>query len=139
MNEVPTIVGWPSVGPPDRQALRAIDRFLSTMANIDRTEFHPDSFHPQLLKAWPTPSPDSSGTTRLDIHWFTTGEFSVTYYQADECVDQRVGRWDRHTGSRGTRCHFHHLSTTGNIETVDFDEINPLGVLRTILASLPRA
>ena len=137
MNEAPTIVEEPLVGAPDRQALRAIDRFLSASPNIERTEFRPDPYHPRLLNAWLTSTTDAADLARLEIYWLTTGDFSVAYYQKDSSGVHCVCRWDRHPHPIAGYCHFHHSSTTVDVESVYLDETRPLDVLRVILASVP--
>lgn len=56
---------------------------------------------------------------RLDIRWFTTGDFSFHYTEHHENGEHWECRWDRHPNAHDTRLHFHEpLSAT---EVVDLD------------------
>ena len=72
-----------STGPPDRQTLRLLERQLASDALIVDTTFDPEPYEPRLLCGILDTDqyPASVTAARLDIRWFTTGDFSFHYVE----------------------------------------------------------
>jgi len=70
-------------GPPDRQTLRLLEKHLSSDSLVAETEFDPDSYEPRILRALLDTGqyPESTTAVRVDIRWFTTGDFSMHYVE----------------------------------------------------------
>lgn len=98
-----------STGPPDRQTLRLLERQLTAEPLIAETVFDPDSYEPNLLRARLDSGqyPASVPTARLDVRWFTTGDFSLHYLETHDANERWECRWDRHPNTHNARDHFH--------------------------------
>jgi hypothetical protein len=72
-----------STGPPDRQTLRLPEQHLATEALVDTTAFTLGTHEPRVLHAYFDTDQYPAATTaaRLDIRWFTTGDFSLHYVE----------------------------------------------------------
>jgi len=70
-----------STGPPDRQTLQLLDRHLSGQSLVASTAFDPDNYEPRRLRVRLDPEqfPETTHAARLDVRWFTTGDFSIHY------------------------------------------------------------
>lgn len=137
-----------STGPIDRQTLRLLERHLAADARVATTEFDPDATEPRLLRAHletsPSDEPARTDTTvypswvdaaRLDVRWFTTGDFSVHYVERDgettwEC------RWDRHPNAHNSRLHFHRPPNGDAVEDLSLPSTHPLEVYGVVLGAL---
>ena len=97
-----------STGPPDRQTLRLLERTLASNPLVAATEFEPDTYEPRSLRAVLDADryPDSVTAARVDVRWFTTGDFSIHYVE-DRGDGRWECRWDRHPNPHNARDHFH--------------------------------
>lgn len=127
-----------STGPPDRQTLRLLERHLASDSLLAETEFAPDSYEPRLLHALLDAGryPESITAARLDIRWFTTGDFSIHYIEEHDNEGQWECRWDRHPNTHNTRLHFHQPPTAEEITDLSLPSLHPLDVYSTVLAAI---
>ena len=127
-----------STGPPDRQTLRLLERHLTSDSLIAETAFEPDSYEPRLLRArlLERRYPDSVTATRLDIRWFTTGDFSFHYVEKWDDGEHWECRWDRHPNTHNTRLHFHKPPSATEITDLELPSQHPLEVYSTVLSAI---
>lgn len=127
-----------STGPPDRQTLRLLERQLAADPLIGDTEFDPDLYEPRLLRGvlGTDQYPVDVTTARLDIRWFTTGDFSFHYVETRGENETWECRWDRHPNPHNTRLHFHEPPTGADITDLDLTSVHPLEVYATVLTAI---
>ena len=125
--------GTDSTGPPDRQTLRLLERQLISDSLVAETVFEPDPYEPRLLRAVLAAGqyPESVTEARVDIRWFTTGDFSIHYLESRD-GDLWECRWDRHPNTHNTRLHFHEPPTANDITDLEFSSLHPLDVYSTV-------
>ncbi len=104
MGPPPSEPGGDSIGPPDRQTLRLLERQLAADELVVAVAFDPDPYEPRLLRATLDRDsyPDSVTAVRLDVRWFTTGDFSIHYVES-RGDDRWECRWDRHPNAHNAR------------------------------------
>jgi hypothetical protein len=127
-----------STGPPDRQTLRLLERNLSSDSLIAETAFDPDSYERRLLRGLLDAGryPDTVTTVRLDIRWFTTGDFSIHYVEEHEDGKRWECRRDRHPSAYNTRLHFHEPPSAIEIIDLELPSLHPLEVYSTVLTAI---
>lgn len=127
-----------STGPPDRQTLRLLERHLESDPLLTETVFDPDSYEPRLLRAYFDTGryPNSVVAARLDIRWFTTGDFSVHYLEDHDTGNHWECRWDRHPNTHNTRLHFHEPPAATEITDLELPSLHPLEVYSTVLTAI---
>ncbi|WP_416841810.1 hypothetical protein [Haloferax sp. DFSO52] len=127
-----------STGPPDRQILRLLERHLASDSLVAETEFDPDSYEPRLLHALLDAGryPESIETARLDIRWFTTGNFSIHYVEEHDDEMLWECRWDRHPNNHNSRLHFHQPPDATDVTDLTFSSLHPLEVYSTVLTAV---
>ena len=127
-----------STGPPDRQTLRLLERHLSSDSLVAETSCDPDSYEPQLLSILLDGDryPDSVTVARLDVRWFTTGDFSLHYVEEHEDGDRWECRWDRHPNPHNSRVHFHEPPSGTEITDLKLASLHPLEVYSTVLTAI---
>lgn len=127
-----------SIGPPDRQTLRLLERHLSSDALVTETAFAPDVYEPRLVRGLLDAGryPEAVTAARLDMRWFTTGDFSVHYIEEHEAGDCWECRWDRHPNPHNTRLHFHEPPSTAEITDLELPSCHPLDVYSTVLTAI---
>jgi hypothetical protein len=76
-NNIPKIKRWNS--NPDRETLRVIHRFLSCREAIERVSLEPSRTHPRLVRATLSDRILSTEEGILEIRWYETGDFDITY------------------------------------------------------------
>jgi len=126
-----------STGPPDRQTLQLLEHHLADDPLVARTVFDPNAHEPRLLRAALDAGqyPDAVERARLDVRWFTSGDFSVQYVETS--VDGRWEcRWDRHPNDHSARLHFHRPPDGADTETLSLPTTHPLDVYATVLAAV---
>lgn len=129
-----------STGPPDRQTLRLLERILADDPVVATTEFDPDSYEPQLLRVvfdarrYPSNVEDS----RLDVRWFTSGDFSIHYIETTADEQHWECRWDRHPNSHNDRLHFHQPPEADETEDLTLSSVHPLDVVSTVIAAVEK-
>ena len=127
-----------STGPPDRQTLRLLERQCATTPLVADTEFQPRATEPRRLvatldtDAFPEPVADA----RLDIRWFTTGDFSLHYVETTTDSDQWECRWDRHPNPHSPRLHFHEPPDGISVVDLSLKSTHPLNVYSTVVAAI---
>ncbi|GAA0715715.1 hypothetical protein J2744_001899 [Halorubrum trapanicum] len=128
-----------STGPPDRQTLRLLERQVASDPLVAATEFEPDPYEPRSLRAELDREryPDPVTAARVDVRWFTTGDFSVHYVE-DRGDDRWECRWDRHPNAHDSRLHFHEPPTGDEISALDPPSLHPLEVYSTVFEAIER-
>ena len=127
-----------STGPPDRQTLRLLERQLISDSLVAETAFDPDPYEPRLLRALLDTGryPDSVSAARIDIRWFTTGDFSIHYVETRGNDDLWECRWDRHPNTHNTRLHVHEPPTGDDISNLELASLHPLEVYSTVFDAI---
>ncbi|MFC7043313.1 hypothetical protein [Halonotius sp. GCM10025705] len=127
-----------STGPPDRQTLRLLERQCATTPLVTNTEFQPSATEPRRLMATLDTDafPETVATARLDIRWFTTGDFSLHYIETTTDGKQWECRWDRHPNSHNTRLHFHQPPDAEAVRDLSLDSQHPLDVYATVFSAI---
>lgn len=130
----------PTTGPPDRQTLRLLERLLTGDPLVAVTEFDPDSSMPQLLRAHLDSDryPPAVTAARLDVRWFSTGDFSLHHRECGDTDTQWECRWDRHPNSHNTRVHFHRPPDGTTVEDLTLPALHPIDVISTVLTAVER-
>ena len=125
-----------STGPPDRQTLRLLERQCATPPLVADTEFQPSATEPcRLVATLDTDAfPEAIATARLDIRWFTTGDFSLHYVETTTDGDQWECRWDRHPNPHDARLHFHEPPDGTSVVDLSLKSTHPLDVYSTVVA-----
>ena len=129
-----------STGPPDRQTLRLLERHLTTEPLVAETAFEPDSYEPRLLEVVFDAEryPASVTAARLDVRWFTTGDFSIHYVETRGDGADWECRWDRHPNTHNARVHFHEPPSASDVTDLDLPSLHPLEVYSTVLTAIER-
>ncbi|SDR29626.1 hypothetical protein [Natronobacterium texcoconense] len=134
----------PSMGPPDRQTLRLLERRLADEPIVKETAFEPNGNEPRTLSAsldrdrYPPPIERA----RVDVRWYTTDDFSIHYVEtaADEhptaSGKRWECRWDRHPNPHNSRCHFHRPPDGTDSTDLELPSLHPIDVLSTVIAAL---
>lgn len=127
-----------ATGPPDRQTLQLLERQLSTDELVKEAHFVPDPYEPRLLRVRldSTQYPEAVVSVRLDIRWFTTGDFSIHYVEDYETNGQWECRWDRHPNSHNSRLHFHQPPTATEVTDLSLPSQHPLEVYATVFTAI---
>ncbi|WP_407652186.1 hypothetical protein [Halomicrococcus gelatinilyticus] len=138
MSPPPDSSGAGATGPRDRQTLRLLERHLASDSLVAETAFDPDSYEPRLLDVSLDAGryPESVTAARLDIRWFTTGDFSIHYVEERDGNDQWECRWDRHPNTHDSRLHFHQPPTAASITDLSLSSLHPLDVYSTVLTAI---
>ena len=126
-----------STGPPDRQTLRLLERQLSSDPLVATVQFDPDPYEPRLLRASLDSDryPGSVTTARIDVRWFTTGDFSMHYLE-DREHDRWECRWDRHPNTHNARVHVHEPPTGADVSDLELPSLHPLEVYSTVFGAI---
>lgn len=129
--------GPPSTGPPNRQTLQLLEGILADEPIVATTEFDPDSYEPQVLRAVCDESryPPTVETARLDIRWFASDDFSIHYVEM-MAADRWECRWDRHPNPHNARLHFHQPPTGDDIADLTWSSLHPIDVVSTVVAAI---
>ncbi|RCU46455.1 hypothetical protein DU504_03510 [Haloplanus salinus] len=127
-----------ATGPPDRQTLFLLERHLASDSLVAETTFDPDAYEPRLLRGHLDAEqyPSSVTASRLDIRWFTTGDFSFHYAEHHEGGEHWECRWDRHPNAHDTRLHFHEPPSATEVVGLDLPVRHPLDVYSTVLTAI---
>jgi hypothetical protein len=80
--------------------------------------------------------PESVATARLDIRWFTTGDFSIHYLEERDDETTWECRWDRHPNSHNSRLHFHEPPDGSVVTDLSLTPLHPLEVYSTVLTAI---
>lgn len=138
MSPSPDGSGAGSTGPPDRQTLRLLERQLIADPLVAETRFEPDAYEPRLLRALLDAGryPDSVTAARVDIRSFTTGDFSMHYFEERGGDSSWECRWDRHPNAHNARLHFHKPPTGTEISDLEIASLHPLDVYSTVFEAI---
>ena len=90
-NHVPTIKRWDT--NPDRESLRVIHRFLSRREAIENVSLEPCRTHPRLVRATVSDRGSSTACGILEVRWYETRDFVITYQTARENGGSPFLRW----------------------------------------------
>ncbi len=126
-----------STGPPDRQTLRLLERQFAADDLVAEVAFDPDAYEPRLLRATIDRDsyPDSVTAARIDVRWFTTGDFSIHYLES-RGSERWECRWDRHPNAHNARVHFHEPPACGSVTDLDLSSLHPLDVYATVFEAV---
>jgi hypothetical protein len=70
------------------------DRTSGTLSQVDAT-FDPDQY------------PDGIQAARLEVQWYTNGDYNLHYIETHSSGEEWQCRWDRHPNPHTSRTHFH--------------------------------
>ncbi|WP_348643029.1 hypothetical protein [Natronomonas gomsonensis] len=134
----PTDAPTGRTGPVDRQTLRLLETHLIDDPLVESTSIDPDPYEPRLLHASLDTGryPESVETVRIDIQWFTSGDFSFHYLETESAGQHWECRWDRHPNEHNTRLHFHMPPTGTNVRDIPDLAEHPLEVYSTVLTAI---
>lgn len=126
-----------STGPPDRQTFQILEEIVANEPIVASTEFKPDSYEPQILRVLCDDHryPPTIEAAKLDVRWFTSGDFSIHYVEA-MAADHWECRWDRHLNPHNARLHFHQPSAGDDIVDLTWSSLHPIDVLSTVIAAI---
>lgn len=133
-DDVPSDDPIPS-GRLDVPTLQTLAQRATSHPLVDDWEFDPSSVSPRVLHlALDTSAyPIDVTTTRIDIRWFVTSDYSFHYLEEDESETNPFQcRWDRHPKTTAPRMHFHPPPDAGDAEPSSLDP-HHLDVLFTVL------
>ncbi len=127
-----------STGPPDRQTLRLLERHLAGESLVDETAFEPRTHEPRLLGVVLDAGqyPESTVSARIDVRWFTTGDFSFHYLETASDGSQWECRWDRHPNAHNSRLHFHEPPHGTAVADLSLSSLHPLAVFSTVWGAI---
>ncbi len=130
----PSADGHGTTGPPDRETLRLLERHLASDSLVAETAFDPNRFEPRLLRVRLAAEqyPEIVETARLDVRWFTTGDFSIHYIEEHD-ESRWECRWDRHPNGHNARLHFHQPPDGAEITNFSLSSLHPLELYSTVL------
>lgn len=134
----PTDASDGGTGPVDRQTLRLLETHLADDPLVETTGFEPDPYEPRVLTATLDANryPASITTGRIDIRWFTSGDFSFHYLETGLSGHHWECRWDRHPNDHNTRLHFHTPPTGKDVQDIPELSEHPLEVYSTVLTAI---
>jgi len=90
-NHIPTIKRWDT--HPDRESLKVIYRFLDQREEIENVSLEPQRTHRRLVRATVTDRASSTAHGILEVRWYETRDFIITY-QTDQTDDSSpLFRW----------------------------------------------
>lgn len=97
-----------ATGRLDISTLRTLARRAESHPLVDGWIFDPSGVSPRLLRLRLAPNAYPSDVTaaRIDIRWFSTGDYSFHYLET-RAADSYQCRWDRHPKPTAPRAHFH--------------------------------
>ncbi|AEH35981.1 hypothetical protein [Halopiger xanaduensis] len=95
-------------GPLDVPTLEVLARRGSSHPLVAAWAFRPDSISPRVLELEldRTQYPGTVASVRVDVRWFTGGDYTVHYLESRETGAWQC-RWDRHPKPDAPREHFH--------------------------------
>lgn len=132
-SEPPRDDGPVSTGRLDVPTLRTVGRRAVSHPLVASWRFRPSSAAPRNLEVEidATAYPSGGDSVRLDVHWFTTGDYYFHYVENRETGAYQC-RWDRHPKTDAPRTHFHPPPDAGTVEGSPLDG-HHLAVLLTVL------
>lgn len=80
--------------------------------------------------------PNTVDVARLDVRWFTTGDFSVHYVETHADGTEWACRWDRHYNEHNTRLHFHRPPDGADVDDLSLPSTHPMDVYVTVLDAI---
>lgn len=95
-------------------------------------------YEPRLLHALVDAEqyPETVGTARLDIRWFTTDDLSFHYVDTYQDDSRWECRWDRHPNTHNARLHFHQPPTAVAVTDLSLSSCHPLDVYLPVLDAI---
>ncbi|WP_123539404.1 hypothetical protein [Halosimplex salinum] len=128
-----------STGPPDRQTLRLLEGHLADDPLVRETRFEPGPQDLRVLRAELDTDqyPQFIDHARLDIRWFTSGDFSMQYLERHADETHWECRWDRHPNAHNSRTHFHRPPDGNPVEDLSLPT-HPLETYSVVFEALDR-
>ena len=96
-NTVPTIKRWDT--QPDRESLRVIHRFLSQREETENVSLEPRRTHPRMVRATVADQSSPTASGILDIRWYDTRDFVITYQTDQSSSTSPLFRWTHPPGT----------------------------------------
>ncbi|WP_247730233.1 hypothetical protein [Halovivax limisalsi] len=128
-----------STGPPDSATIELLETQFDGDRLVSATSYRPDRFEPRLLVVEFDPSlyPPSIEACRLDVRWFSSGDFSIRYLERHEPGTWEC-RWDRHPNGHNSRLHFHEPPDGTPGVDLNLEPLHPLDVYATVTTAIER-
>jgi len=107
---------------------------------VVETAFEPGPYEPRLLQAVLDAGqyPESIATARVDVRWFTTGDFSMHYIERQTAGETWECRWDRHPNPHSDRAHFQEPPAGADTTDLELSSLHPLEVYSTVFTAIER-
>lgn len=137
-NTIPTVKRWDT--HPDRESLRVIHRFLSQREEIEHVSLDPRGIHPRQVRATVDDQDSTAVPGILDIGWFETGDFVITYRTNQASSASPLLQWTHLPDRNGVRLSQGGLDDGQLLELPSYDpgesRFHPLQVLPLVLANI---
>lgn len=137
-NHVPTIKQWDT--SPDRESLRVTHRFLSRCETIESVSLEPCKTHPRLVRVTVSDQDWSTAPGILEVRWYETRDFVITYQTDRENDDPLFLRWTHPPDADEIKVSH---SRSDNVQTLTptshhpgENRFHPLRVLPIVLATI---
>jgi|AntDeeMinimDraft_5_1070356.scaffolds.fasta_scaffold06956_1 hypothetical protein len=137
-NHVPTIKQWDT--NPDRESLRVIHRFLTRREAIENVSLEPRRTHPHLVRATVSDLVSSIVPGVLEVRWYETRDFVITYQTDRANDDSPLLRWIYPPDAEEIKVSH---SGSDNVQTLTLsshhlveNHFHPLRVLPLVLATI---
>lgn len=139
-NHVPNIRRWNT--HPDRESLRVIYRFLTQREEIESAGLEPHKYHPRVVRATVSKKASSRTGGILDVRWYESGDFLITY-QTDQADDASPPlRWMKSPEAQEVTVS---RSGSGDVQTITppsyhvrVKRFHPLQILPLVLATIQK-
>ena len=137
-NHVPKVNRWDTY--PDRESLRVIYRFLNQREGIENVSLEPYRTHPRLVRATVTDRASSTTLGILEIRWYETRDFIITYQAEQTNNISPLLRWENSPDAEGVLVS-HRESDDMQMLTPPShhlvrDRFHPLQVMPLVLATI---
>lgn len=137
-NRVPSVSRWET--HPDRESLRVVYRFLTQREEIESVSLEPHKHHPRVVCATVSEKASSRTGGILDVRWYESGDFLITY-ETDQADDASPPlRWMRSPEAKKITVS---RSRSDDVQTitppsyqVGVKRFHPLQILPLILATI---
>lgn len=147
-NIVPTIKRWDT--NPDRESLRVIYRFLIQREETENVSLEPHRTHPRLVRATISERDPSAESGILEVHWYETTDFVITYHadQAEDgcplfrwtyLSDAKSVTWPDHTDDNNIELSYSGSDDAQTVMSPSFKHgswFHPLQVLPLVIATI---
>lgn len=137
-NHIPTIKRWDA--HPDRESLRVIYRFLKQREEIENVSLEPNRTHPRLVRAAVSEGALSTATGTLEIRWYETRDFIITYHPEQTNNTSTPVRWENTPDAEGVVVSHRELDDMQTLTPPSHhlvkDRFHPLQVMPLVIATI---